>query len=50
MKDVLTYQPPGNPGSAMEAISDSSMTFEELRIAKADDFPELAKGKKVWNR
>ncbi|MEG2678977.1 MAG: hypothetical protein RR949_03490 [Oscillospiraceae bacterium] len=34
-------------GSAKEEISDTSMTFEELRIAKADDFPELAEGKKV---
>ena len=34
-------------GSAKEAISDSSMTFEELRIAKSDDFPELAEGKRV---
>ena len=34
-------------GSAKEAISDPSMTFEELRIAKADDFPELAEGKRV---
>lgn len=30
-----------------EEIADASMTFEELRIAKADDFPELAEGKKV---
>ena len=34
-------------GSAKEAITDSGMTFEELRIAKSDDFPELAEGKKV---
>ena len=34
-------------GSAKEAISDAGMTFEELRIAKADDFPELAEGKRV---
>ncbi len=34
-------------GGAKEEISDTSMTFEELRIAKADDFPELAEGKKV---
>lgn len=34
-------------GSAREPITDSSMTFEELRIAKSDDFPELAEGKKV---
>ena len=34
-------------GSAREAITDASMTFEELRIAKSDDFPELAEGKRV---
>ena len=37
-------------GSAREPIQDASVTFEELRIAKADDFPELAEGKKVsWS-
>lgn len=34
-------------GSAKEEIADPGMTFEELRIAKADDFPELAEGKRV---
>ena len=34
-------------GGAKEKIEDTSMTFEELRIAKAEDFPELAEGKKV---
>lgn len=34
-------------GGAKEEIKDASMTFEELRIAKADDFPELSEGKKV---
>ena len=34
-------------GSAKEDIADPGMTFEELRIAKAEDFPELAEGKKV---
>ena len=34
-------------GSAREEIADPGMTFEELRIAKADDFPELAEGKRV---
>ncbi len=34
-------------GSAKEDIADSGMTFEELRIAKAEDFPELGEGKKV---
>jgi len=32
---------------ASEDISDSSMTFDELRIAKAVDFPELEDGKRV---
>lgn len=37
-------------GSAKDPITDSAMTFEELRIAKADDFPELAEGKRVsWS-
>ena len=34
-------------GSAKDPITDASMTFEELRIQKADDFPELEEGKKV---
>ena len=32
---------------ATENIEDSSLTFEELRIAKATDFPELEDGKRV---
>ena len=38
---VLAY------GSAREDITDPGMTFEELRIAKSADFPELSEGKKV---
>ena len=35
---------------ASEDISDSSLTFDELRIAKAADFPELDDGKRVsWS-
>ena len=34
-------------GSAKDPITDASMTFEELRIQKAEDFPELEEGKKV---
>lgn len=34
-------------GSAREDITDPGMTFEELRIAKSADFPELGEGKKV---
>lgn len=35
---------------AMETISDTSMTFDELRIEKAGDFPELDDGKRVsWS-
>lgn len=33
--------------NVQEKIEDTSMTFEELRIKKADDFPELEEGKKV---
>ncbi len=37
-------------GSAKDEIADGAMTFEELRIAKADDFPELGEGKRVsWS-
>lgn len=34
-------------GGAKEKIEDASMTFEELRIAKSEDYPELGDGKKV---
>ena len=34
-------------GGAKEKIEDASQTFEELRIVKADDFPELEEGKSV---
>lgn len=34
-------------GSAREDITDPGQTFEELRIAKSDDFPELSEGKRV---
>ena len=34
-------------GSAKEPIEDASMTFEELRIQKSEDFPELESGKTV---
>jgi len=41
---VFTY------GSAKDEITDGAMTFEDLRIAKADDFPELSEGKRVsWS-
>ena len=37
-------------GSAKDEITDGAMTFEELRIAKSDDFPELCEGKRVsWS-
>lgn len=32
---------------ATETINDASMTFDELRMEKADDFPELDDGKRV---
>ena len=34
-------------GGVKEPIGDASQTFEELRILKADDFPELGEGKSV---
>ena len=34
-------------GDATETIADTSQTFDELRIAKCDDFPELEDGKRV---
>lgn len=34
-------------GSAKEPIEDASVTFEELRIRKSEDFPELESGKSV---
>lgn len=34
-------------GGTTEEIKDPAMTFEELRIAKSEDFPELADVKKV---
>ena len=41
---VFTY------GSAKDEIADGAMTFEELRIAKSEDFPELGEGKRVsWS-
>ena len=46
-KGLLEKDPVFCYGSAKEPVSDSSMTFEELRIAKSDDFPELSEGKRV---
>ncbi|MBQ9720280.1 MAG: Mov34/MPN/PAD-1 family protein [Oscillospiraceae bacterium] len=34
-------------GSAKEPIEDASITFEDLRIKKSEDFPELESGKTV---
>ena len=36
-------------GNAKEDIEDISLTFEELRIKKADDFPELEDGKMLFS-
>jgi len=36
-----------NYANATENIEDASQTFDELRIAKAADFPELEDGKRV---
>jgi len=46
-KSLFEKLPVFSYGGAKEEIQDTSMTFEELRIAKADDFPELGEGKKV---
>ena len=44
---VFDKPPVFSYGGAKENIADASMTFEELRIQKADDFPELEEGKSV---
>lgn len=44
---VFDKPPVFSYGGAKENITDASMTFEELRIQKADDFPELEEGKSV---
>ena len=51
MKMGLFDKPPVfSYGGAKETIGDSSMTFEELRVQKADDFPEMEEGKNVsWH-
>jgi len=46
-KSLFEKAPVFHYGSAREDIADPGMTFEELRIAKADDFPELGEGKRV---
>ena len=46
-KSLFEKAPVFQYGSAKEDIADPGMTFEELRIAKAEDFPELGEGKKV---
>lgn len=49
-KGLFEKLPVFSYGSTKEDISDTSMTFEELRIAKSEDFPELSEGKKVsWS-
>lgn len=49
-KSLFEKAPIFSYGSARDDISDASMTFEELRIAKSEDFPELAEGKRVsWS-
>lgn len=45
--DLFEKSPVFSYGSAKEEIQDASLTFEELRIAKSEDFPELAEGKRV---
>lgn len=46
-KSLFEKSPVFHYGSAREDITDPGMTFEELRIAKSADFPELGEGKKV---
>ena len=46
-KSLFEKAPVFHYGSAKEDIADPGMTFEELRIAKSEDFPELGEGKKV---
>ena len=46
-KSLFEKAPVFHYGSAREDITDPGMTFEELRIAKSVDFPELGEGKKV---
>lgn len=49
-KSLFEKPPIFSYGSAKDEITDGAMTFEELRIAKADDFPELGEGKRVsWS-
>ena len=46
-KSLFEKAPVFSYGSAREEITDPGQTFEELRIAKSDDFPELSEGKRV---
>ena len=46
-KSLFEKPPVFHYGSTREDITDPGMTFDELRIAKSEDFPELAEGKKV---
>ena len=49
-KSLFEKAPIFSYGSAKDEITDGAMTFEELRIAKSDDFPELSEGKRVsWS-
>ena len=49
-KSLFEKAPIFSYGSAKDEITDGTMTFEELRIAKSDDFPELGEGKRVsWS-
>lgn len=49
-KSLFEKAPVFSYGIAKEDITDPAQTFEELRIAKSDDFPELSEGKRVsWS-
>jgi PRTRC genetic system protein A len=47
MQSIYEKPPVFDYAGAKENIEDASQTFEELRIAKAADFPELDDGKRV---
>lgn len=46
-KGLLEKQPVFEYAGASEAIDDTAITFDELRIDKSTDFPELEDGKRV---
>jgi len=47
MKSIFEKPPVFKYAAVTEPIEDASITFEDLRISKADEFPELGDGKRV---